>query len=1423
MALLWTGVVGLLLLALPAPSAQAQNECGDTSVFAARYSSYNEASGLGATFSAGDIVSTDESGTIELWRYIQGSDSSQEPSTADPAGWERVTDQYALMKVDCDSADIIGASTAIQYSEDALAVIFNRPGTTVGAISMETSSTGEIHVVAGGVSYPDGGSVAFGNAVSLVSTGSDTIRVVTNAGTGVHNLDTTSGNRAIYMASSGNIHMDISGSTSVVARGDTGNGNTAIYAHSQGGNIDMRINGGLHQAGGGGSDGSVVYANLQIAGNTDQSAGDGTIDIQINGANTILTSPGADAAVVHAYARAGDVSIGVGIGSTICAGNYSSSTRICGVLSTARAISANRQFANTGSFDLTNAGLIVGAIQNLGSASSRITNNGVINGSFSSTGNNADTVVNHGTFRMIADSDFGGGTDSFTTSGSGTFVVYYLNSLINLNNLETFTLQAPGAGQTGGILQFSVATNNLPSVPLVDFGDATLSLAGTVNYVTRDGSSLPAFGATPLMNVDSTFSSRGLSPASTLGSDARLFVALDMLFLSFGDICGAPMERTVQAPGRANRQILCDTADTNLTAASDVINFERRVAVVYNRKDPIRSIANDGLVGEIHILSGSVLRPNDRSANAYNAVHLGPDTYAASRIVTALQATSPEGRDTADDTSDDLTSAQVFARDRAVRVYTARGTSVANQDPHGAISGVSSGNTIQANGWGGHVYMDLYGDTYGAYAGIRATTLAAGDVYINIDGGTHRALLRTPLYVWARPITGARPSGKVDIDIRGGARLSSEAEALTGSPSDSAQADVAAVRVDAEWSYSTTTDPIQAADLLHTIDIEKDSVLCRGVFNTLGACQPFSGVAIALTATGTRPQADGPEPVFHITNQGQIYGDILTFRNARGVRVTNRGGILGNYKSASAGSFGAGTNDGPDILRNEEDAVWIMTGASDFGEGADSFHNQGTLVLRYSGTQISIASLDTFVQVTSAKLRVEIDPRRFTPDGPDEDGLPDLADPDLPSGPILNFGNTAGTVGGGLEVVLLDTVGLRGALSRSAINALIAGLDETVFALIVAGHSLDFTETQLLTRGLTRDSDGTLFYDLAALPIDVPVTIFTRETDAFVAHTYDSVIQAGWSAVHAFLNELATSECNVQTAFSEESSATAGFKNRNCGWMSLGGRLTIHDRETPRVEETQEIAYAISGGIQAPLGNSGWGVNTTLTYEFSDMDIGKGEAQGHRILLGALASTVADEDPWNWLIGLTAQGALYEVKRPDFSVTNTSEPLVVMAGAHAGVEYVFSRQAKIGQWAFIPRIQVDAVGVWVDGFKEKGIDIKVAEILDVFVSVTPSLEGRHSAQASWGEMQSWIEVGVVGFATDPHIDYKISREGGAKEVFAGTLERFLLEASVGINFARRGGVEFSLFWDGLLGMGIFTGEQEETFTNALTLKVKYAF
>ena len=1379
-------ILGLLFAIQVVPKAQAANECGYLSTFTARYPVHTTSPTT--PYSQGDIVSTGTGGSFRLWQAGSGTISGVPGSGAD-MGWTDVTIQYASHSVLCNNLETppLDENTDILYRFENLAILYR--GTQTGGMGSVNSISGrsltsEIHILSGSVERADDGTSTEGSAVSIRKGSQRSVRITTARGTLVSNADPTSGSHALFAADNagGDIYMTLAGSAQAAAA-TTGDGNAAVYARGLGdwSNIRIDVTGGSYSASGAGQAASVIFATLYDSNTAAPGGRVGSVTIDISGStqirhafSTVLLGRGSTAPVIQVIGRRGDDSVTIGSGVLLCRRVGGSSSQPNCDIPTDRADAIRfRKQANAagGRAVLSNAGTIYGDVVigvNIPQATVTNQNGGLMYSRLFSTGNrSADTVQNAGTWWLLGDSNFGDGIDSFTNTGSGTLVIRYASTTVDLNNLESFVLQAASGMETGGILRFSVPSAfSLSGRPLLGIGDAIPTLSGIIDFVGRDTTQLLTLGSVPLIRgtrLTSATDISGLSLSDSLrraAPDARLLAHRGDLLLIFGEVCGPPQQHTP-----THKRVICDSEDAQLSLGSDIEYHDNGLSVVYDHPETINSIKHTGSGGEIHVLRGHVRRLNDDSSMPGIAVHL---------------------QSLASSTED-------------IRVVTAPGTSIMSTDASGGSA------AILAYGGQGNVTVELSGSTFSS--GFIGTNVAvgtggAGDVDIDIFGGTHEGVGVGAAVLLAAIRT--EGTGSIHVDISGNTRL-----LATG-------------------KQHASVILVEGGPGIDTVNIGSGAIICAGSLSEVGLCTPTPAGSSIVVAN---PLDNTGSPT-RIINAGSLTGSIMSIRNTRGTVIRNNGEIFGAFVAAHGA---VGVQDGDDVITNT--GVWIMPQKSLFGDGDDSFTNRGVLIFRYGGTPIGVENLETFMQTTDATLRIEIDPRRFGPDR-DADGRPDLGEPALPSGAILDFGSARGVLEGSLQVVLLDTTGMRGTLTREQLTALVTALEDTVIPLNLPAPHLDISRLALAV-GVTKSEDDIIFYDLVQIPLQslsrITVEILSDSlpdnflepslgsvADAAVAHAYDSVVQASWFAHHAFLDSLVASECAAEEASSQKSVRLL-FLEGVCSWMNLSGRLLAHDRVSADIEET---VFGISGGFQVPVGTFmglRWGLSAAAAYEYSDMNMGMATSEGYRGLAGVVLSTMTAEKrlPLNVALGVVVQTGTYEVNRPSAATAIasspvTGEPQTMSIAGYGGIEYRLARYSlgPLGTWDLLSRLEGSLIGLFVDGFQETLSRHNVKGIEEMLLSLTPCVEARHTYERSWGSLESWVSLGAVAFATDPQLEYTISRDSFTN-TFTGTMERFLAEASLGVNLFRNGRSEFSLFWAGIFGT--------DTLSNDLTLKAKYAF
>ena len=608
----------------------------------------------------------------------------------------------------CSVLDGFSAIENIVFTQDKFAILYR--GTQADALGSvnnisNTGRGGEIHILSGSVARADDETATSGDAIVLSHAGADPLRLVTNFGTLISNADPTSGSDAIFVSGGGGVFLSVAGSTSAEA-------GYGIFAQAAGtGDIDIDVRGGTHT-----SKQKILGATISSSSPTT-----GGIDIDITGDSTVLFSTNR---VVEITGGNGADKLDIGVGAVVCRGTYSAGT--C-TPSAGDAIFVSKSSAASGSIQIIVLGNLYGDISiGSGNFGVVVTNKsqGRVVGDFTSSSNGITAFRNEGTWTTSSSLTFGSSTsDGFTNSG--TFVMEHSGSTLAMNNLEIFTLQETS------ILRFSLADNSVPSTALLDIGGATPLLSGIISLTTRDSSTMPTSGTITLITGTALTNSVDLSRLSISGAFGALVVSNNNLVLSFSGPavstpCGTTVARIPVSPGFANREIVCDQADS-LTTSSSLAFSNDRVAVLYRGtavggSGAINTLSHTGRGGEVHILSGS--------------------------ISTASGSGSPD--------SLSLSSSGI----EPLRLVVSAGTSVSNADT------TSGSDAIFVSG-GRNVFLNVAGST-SAEAGnaIYAQAGGTGSVTVAISGGTHRSKSKTLVAGLSNTSTGA-----LDIDFSGSAVL----------------------------------------------------------------------------------------------------------------------------------------------------------------------------------------------------------------------------------------------------------------------------------------------------------------------------------------------------------------------------------------------------------------------------------------------------------------------------------------------------------------------------------------------------------------------------------------------------------------------------------------------------------------------------
>ena len=125
------------------------------------------------------------------------------------------------------------------------------------------------------------------------------------------------------------------------------------------------------------------------------------------------------------------------------------------------------------------------------------------------------------------------------------------------------------------------------------------------------------------------------------------------------------------------------------------------------------------------------------------------------------------------------------------------------------------------------------------------------------------------------------------------------------------------------------------------------------------------------------------------------------------------------------------------------------------------------------------------------------------------------------------------------------------------------------------------------------------------------------------------------------------------------------------------------------------------------------------------------------MLLGAATTVVGM--PFNGFVGLSINHSIYEISRLVGGVSTTARPEVLVVGGHGGIEYVFPQHlGGFGFFSWVPRAQVDLVGVVMESFTEAPQVLRVSAVEEVLVSFTPSVELRRAQKNFFG---AWCMAG----------------------------------------------------------------------------------
>ena len=779
------------------PSARAVNECGSSA--SERYALHS--STPSTPYSEGDIVRTGTGNAKRLWRA--GATVSGTPGATGASGWTDVTAIYATLSITCSSSTSgLSTTSDVHYTTPTdLALIYDRSDTILRIRHLARKA--EVAILQGTIAVTNNN---YAVLVGQFASG-QVLRFTMASGATITSTNTGANAGGVYLQGGGSLFFDSAGDISSAGAARLVN----VYTDGgSGASIDVNITGGVLKATG--SSAAVLNAETNAGGS-------GTVDVDITGATTRLSASAANADTVIRIVSdslTATSTLDIGAGVIVCRGTLSAAD-VCSQNS-GRAIFVDLD--GVGASTITNAGSVFGDIVfHPTAATITITNQatGVIVGSYDSQGtnNNRNSVlVNAGTWTTSSSFQFGtpGTTDSDSFTNSGTFIINYGGTAIAMSNLEAFTLESAGT------VRFVLSGNTLPTAAMLNIGGATAALAGTIELTVSGG--LPSSGTLNLITGTGITASTvitGLSASLGEGFTGTFAISSNTLTLTFvqapvSTSCGTSTSRTIQAPGVANREVLCDSSDS-LLSTTDLAFTDSRLAVLLHGtaadgSGSIRTIRHTGVGAEVHILSGSVVNP-DRAVAA-PAVYVGLATATQpARFVLGADA-SVVNRETA-------------ANAHAVFMTGAR-----------ALHADIAGNIFSA---GGHA--------------ISAVSAAAtGSVDINITGGTISTVSSTGSGAIYGSLTGSG-TGAVDISITGADTRVNFSRNSTGL--------VAAVS-------------LSGAGGADRVFIGPGARVCRGTFDDDGECDQSNqggGYSVYFFKAATGGSST-------LINEGSIWGSIIT-------------------------------------------------------------------------------------------------------------------------------------------------------------------------------------------------------------------------------------------------------------------------------------------------------------------------------------------------------------------------------------------------------------------------------------------------------------------------------------------------------------------------------------------------------------------
>ena len=914
----------------------------------------------------------------------------------------------AETRVTCASATAGAYSAGITNQDtDNLAIIYDSPASGTPSINHDTDDGGEIHILQGTITKPDG---ADRHAVSvLASSGSGALYITVDDDVTVTNEDSSGTNNAGVLAS-------VNGGASPVTLEVEGDVSTAGSGNSH------AVWGQINPAGNSSAI-SITASGDTITSGADTSAiraltnGAGAVDISITGGTHRATgsTSGASAGVVSGTAQAGAIMLNIASGATVTildADGAATSAERAIYLASSNTATANR-LANAGTVigDLAFASDGVFLFENLAGAS--------FTGAISGLGENDDAVRNAGVMRLDGNADFGATTaggawdvdatyargDRFVVSSTefivdGTDVqIAALNALestdsdpdtntpgisefaendlfentgilvidhagngnaqIDIENLETFTF-------TSGTLRFLYDfSQTLATEALLDLGGAAATFTlGAVEVFSPSGSASATHGETILLLVSRT---GGVSIGGLTADRGELSVNADgvlQLVLPV-TICGdAPSTRGEEgepiAPGAATQQVTCSASAADSYASGIATDIDNLAIIYDSAATGTEFIRSESDNSEIHILQGRITKSPYVLGSGNDNFHpaVGIEGRGSALYLTTASGSSISNTGTGNG------EYGIYVN------YAGSGSGNVVMDIAGRTSSVGTNNhaifaRIESSAGTGDIFLTVSGDssaTGNAASAIYARAGGTGEVHVDITGGAHAASGDDgnfdPAGVVALSTLGSIPGGHITLDISAGATVRASGTKTI------------AVFFQANDTSTQTARTIGTGNWLGSRFTNRGTVF--------GAFRNPNGRAL-------------------FENHGTFTGSIANAGFDQGFELYNAGVMtLNDFGATADGTFGLRAHDftdGVDRLVNsgtltltneinfgsgndelQNSGTFTIGGDVQFSGGSDSFTNTGTLVIDHHtrDRRVFLFALETFTQ-TRGTLRFRLD------------------------------------------------------------------------------------------------------------------------------------------------------------------------------------------------------------------------------------------------------------------------------------------------------------------------------------------------------------------------------------------------------------------------------------------------------------------